>query len=45
MINQNLLLQFSNLILDDTVIQELSAEDKEYLESFENLEKLSLNQT
>ena len=35
--------EFSNLILDDTPISNITAEDKEYLSTFNNLEKLSMN--
>jgi hypothetical protein len=37
--------EFSNLILDDTPIAEITAEDSEYLNNFLNLEKLSMNAT
>jgi len=37
--------EFSNLILDDTPIGEISREDKEYLNNFENLERLAMNAT
>lgn len=37
--------EFSNLILDDTPIAEITANDKEYLNNFVNLEKLSMNAT
>ena len=37
--------EFSNLILDDTVIPQITAEDKEYLNKFVNLEKLCMNAT
>lgn len=37
--------EFSNLILDDTPIQEMTAGDKEYLNNFQNLEKLCMNAT
>ena len=37
--------EFSNLILDDTPITEITADDKEYLHKFVNLEKLAMNAT
>ena len=37
--------EFSNLILDDTQILQLSVEDGKYLETFKNLEKLCMNAT
>lgn len=37
--------EFSNLILDDTPIGEITEEDREYLNNFENLEKLCMNAT
>jgi hypothetical protein len=37
--------EFSNLILDDTPIAEITAQDKEYLNNFVNLEKLCMNAT
>ena len=37
--------EFSNLILDDTQINEITAEDKAYLDQFENMEKLCMNAT
>jgi len=36
---------FSNLILDDTPITELTQKDGAYLTKFVNLEKLSMNAT
>ena len=35
--------EFSNLILDDTPINQMTAEDKKYLNQFVNLEKLCMN--
>ena len=35
--------QFDNLILDETTIERLSADDKTYLEQFAKLEMISLN--
>lgn len=35
--------EFSNLILDDTPIGQLTVEDQRYLATFVNLEKLCLN--
>ena len=37
--------EFSNLILDDTPIQEITEDDKNYLNKFANLEKLCMNAT
>ena len=37
--------EFSNLILDDTPINEMTADDKNYLNQFVNLEKLCMNVT
>ena len=37
--------EFSNLILDDTPINEITAQDKEYLNQFLNLEKLCMTHT
>lgn len=37
--------EFSNLILDDSPIAEITAEDKDYLNLFSNLEKLCMNAT
>lgn len=37
--------EFSNLILDDTPINGMTAEDKKYLNQFVNLEKLCMNVT
>ena len=37
--------EFSNLILDDMHISEITAEDKTYLNTFENLANLSMNHT
>ena len=37
--------EFSNLILDDTQITEITADDREYLNQFVNMEKLSMNAT
>ena len=39
----NLFVQFDNLILDETAIENLSAEDKAYLEEFSKLEMISFN--
>lgn len=38
-----LLLQFDNLILDETPLERLSADDKAYLQSFTKLEMISFN--
>ena len=35
--------QFDNLILDETPVERLTIEDKEYLEQFSKLEMISLN--
>jgi hypothetical protein len=37
--------EFSNLILDDTPINEITSVDKEYLNLFVNVEKLCMNAT
>jgi hypothetical protein len=37
--------EFSNLILDDTPITEVTAEDNIYLNQFINLEKMCMNAT
>jgi hypothetical protein len=37
------ILQFDNLILDETQIESLTADDKTYLEQFAKLEMISLN--
>lgn len=37
--------EFSNLILDDTQIKQITQNDKEYLNLFVNLEKLCMNHT
>ena len=37
--------EFSNLILDDTPINEMTPEDMKYLNQFVNLEKLCMNVT
>lgn len=37
--------EFSNLILDDTPIQEITVADMNYLNTFVNLEKLCMNAT
>jgi hypothetical protein len=36
---------FSNLILDDHQISELTKEDKEYLNEFQNMQRLCMNHT
>ena len=38
-------LQFANLILDDTKIPMITEEDGKYLNTFKNLERLSMNAT
>ena len=35
--------EFSNLILDDTPINEITSDDMKYLQTFTNLEKLCMN--
>lgn len=37
--------EFSNLILDDTQITEITADDRDFLNQFVNMEKLSMNAT
>ena len=37
--------EFSNLILDDTPINEITEQDKLYLNQFMNLEKMCMNAT
>ena len=37
--------QFNNLILDELVLEQLTADDKAYLEEFIDLEMLALNST
>ena len=37
--------EFSNLILDDTPINDITVEDSEYLNQFVNLEKLCMTHT
>jgi len=37
--------EFDNLILDEVVIEQFSAEDKAYLEEFVNMDLLGLNGT